>query len=458
MNSYRIVHIVLGLLLIALSTNSPKHIAKLQADSETVIPVPLFGGSGDALALGSFPQKTGTQIVNLDSATATVEVVRYNADGTEHSTVEYSVDANDSLTIFPLENPVGRPGAIEIKSEQDITAIFNLVRDDFSMGGSYIAAQPSTQILLPLLSKSNFSTMFGLQNINDVAATVSISYSDGTSREETISAHSTMYIFQSLETHNAPNFAGMITSNVPLSAAIAQSDTNVSFVYSGFVSSSTSPAFPLVNVGGGSSYMTGIQIQNSGSESTEVTLAYTPSVVGTACTETQTIAPGDSVTLALFAFSAGSNSDCSAGSQFVGAASVTENSTNQPLVGVSNQLLSGVNGEAYGSFIVADATDTVVLPLIMDRNSGFFTGFNVANVGISETNVICTFTNSDYIVSGSIPVGGALTDIQSGKIGDGYVGAATCRGDTDAKIVAVVNQLGSNGAADQFFVYEGINR
>ncbi|MCB0093170.1 MAG: hypothetical protein KDE54_35020, partial [Caldilineaceae bacterium] len=63
-----------------------------------------------------------------------------------------------------------------------------------------------------------------------------------------------------------------------------------------------------------------------------------------------------------------------------------------------------------------------------------------------------------YTVSGSIPAGGALTDVQQGKIAEKYVGAATCTATPNtSKIVAVVNQLGSSPTADQFLVYEAVN-
>lgn len=449
------VQVLLILLFTVLFTNSQKQSIHLhaQTDSQTVIPVPLSGASADAQ--GSLPYTTGAQIVNPDSETATVDVVRFNPDGTEHSTVTYTVDANDSLTIFPLDNPAGRSGSIEIRSEQNITAIFNIVSADFSMGGSYTPSQPSTEILLPLLSKTTFDTMFGLQNTNDVAATVSIEYSDGTSRQETIPAHSNRYVYQREETHSLANFAGVITTNVPVSASVIQTNYTISLVYSGFVDSSTSPTFPLVS--GHGAFVSGIQIQNGGTEATEITVTYTPSLAGSACTETQTITAGGSQTFALLAFSNGSNSTCEGGATFVGSATVTSNSTNQPLVGIGNQL-GAASGETYTSFSAENATNTIILPLIMDRNGGFFTGFNIANVGDSSTNVSCTFTDTDYTVSGEILVGGGLTDLQGDKISDGYVGSATCIGEEGSKIVSVVNQLGASAAVDQFFVYEGINR
>lgn len=424
-----------------------------QTDPTTVIPVPLYGVSQSASDSDFY--EIGFQLVNLESQPASVDLILYDTGGNRRATVTYAVDANDSLAIFPFENPIGLDGAIEIESAQEIAAIFNMATPNLAMGGSYVAPKSSTEISLPLLFKSQFVSAFGIQNTNDEAATVSIAYSDGTSKNLTLPAHTKRLVYQETEVHTSPTFAATITSDVPVSAAVVQHDGAVSFLYNGFTNASTSPVFPLVNQG---NYVTGIQLQNAGTVSTEVTVTYTPSASGTSCTETQTIAAGDSATFALLAFYDGSNSNCAGGVRFIGSAAVTGNSAEQPLVGIANQLLSGVNGESYTSFRVEDATDSVVLPLIMDRNGGFFTGFSIANVGDSETDINCTFTNSEYTVSDTVAAGGAVADIQLNEIREGYVGSAICNGDAGSKIVAVVNQLGNGAGADQFFVYEGINR
>lgn len=424
----------------------------IHAQAETVIPVPLYGVLQSTDADETY--LTGAQIVNLGSETATVDIVFYDTAGNINSTTTVTVDAADSLTIFPLENPAGVDGAIELRSAQEVTAIFNSVTPNFETGGSYVAPASANEISLPLLFKGEFVSAFGIQNTNNEPANVSIAYSDGTSKNITLPAHTKQLIYQETETHTAATFAGTITSDVPVSTAVIQHNNSISFFYTGFTNASTTPVFPLVNIG---TAVTGIQIQNAGGVSTEVTVSYTPSFAGTACTETQTITAGDSATFALLAFSEGSNSNCTGGARFVGSAAVTANSAEQPLVGIANQLLSA-SGESYTSFRVEDATDTVSLPLIMDRNGGFFTGFSVANVGDAETNINCAFTNSAYVVSGTVAAGSALTDIQFNKIEDGYVGSAICSGDVGSKIVAVVNQLGSDAGTDQFFVYEGINQ
>jgi len=136
-----------------------------------------------------------------------------------------------------------------------------------------------------------------------------------------------------------------------------------------------------------------------------------------------------------------------------------------PLAGAGNQLKAGVNGEAYGSFDAATATESVVFPLIMDRNFGYFTGISVVNVGSGSTRVVCTFTNTSYKVDQTLAAGASLVDVQLNKIANLYVGAATCTGttdgttpDTNAKLVGVANELNSGLAGDNFLVYEGVNR
>jgi hypothetical protein len=97
------------------------------------------------------------------------------------------------------------------------------------------------------------------------------------------------------------------------------------------------------------------------------------------------------------------------------------------------------------------------MPLIMDRNGGFYTGFIVQNVGPETTTVDCVFTDTTYTVSRELAQGEALADLQLGKIAPGYVGRATCTADKlTGRLIAVVNELGSDPSADQLLVYEGI--
>ena len=421
------------------------------------------GFSSAAFAQGKQPSYTsGIQFANLEGTQATINLIAYKSDGSQGGSGTYTVDPNGSRTLFPLADvQSGFSGSIVISSDKNGAAIANVLASDFSAGASYVGRSAGAQeVQLPLLNKGNsgFDTWFSVQNAGSASANVTVKYSDNTEATATIPAGAAQTFFQAQENHSLKSFAGTVTSDQNIVAAVIQESDTVMFAYTAFTGGSTNPVFPLVNANNGG-YISGISIQNAGDTATDVTLTYTPSAAGNSCTETQSIQPGAAAVFALGAFSSSNaGENCADGATFVGSASVTANSANQPLVGIGNQLLPGKNGEAYGSFSTGDATAKVVMPLIMDRNSGYFTGFNIANVGTAAATVNCTFTNSSYTVSGSIPAGGALTDVQQGKIAEKYVGAATCTATPNtSKIVAVVNQLGSNPAADQFLVYEAVN-
>jgi hypothetical protein len=311
-----------------------------------------------------------------------------------------------------------------------------------------------------LLFKANvgFDTWFNVQNTGTADASVTVAYSDGTtSGAAVVIAPGAAHTFdQATETHTAAVFSGVVTSDQPVAVAVIQESADVMFAYTGFSSATPSPVLPLIN-SNNAGYITGVQIQNTGATPTDVTVSYT-AVIGTDCSETKTIPANGSTTFALGAFAATqTGEDCAnAPTTFVGSAEVTGNTAGNDLVAIVNQLKPGVNGEAYGSFDSAAATDTVVMPLIMDNNAGFFTGFNVQNVGAASTTVTCTFVGSTYTVSDTLAPGEALNDLQLGKLGGPAVSSAVCTA-PGGTIIGVVNQLGPSSTDDQLLVYEAIN-
>lgn len=426
------------------------------------LPIVVNGGFDSAF---STEYTSGIQLVNLESSESAVGITAFNADGTVGGAGSYTIEGNGSRTLFPLSDlNSGFSGSVVVERSRQGAAIVNLLFSDFSAGASYVGSQQGADTVnLPLLNKGNngFNSWYNVQNTGSTSAEISVFYSDGSSAQATIPAGAAHTFDQITENHNSPTFSGVIISNQPIVATVVQQSSEVMFAYTAFSSSSTNPVFPLVNTNN-VGYITGIQLQNAGDQSTDVTMTYTPSASGDSCTETQTVDPGQAAIFTLLAFNSsnsGVNTTCVAGSRFIGSAQVTGNSTDQPLVGIANQLLPGVNGEAYGSFAPEEATASVALPLIMDRNFGYFTGFNLMNIGNVTTQVTCRFSNSSYTVSGTLAPGEALTDVQNGQIAESYVGSAVCdAAEATAKIVAVVNQLSMNGSGDQFLVYEGINK
>jgi hypothetical protein len=419
-------------------------------------------GSASGASAGAFTYTSGFQVQNLEAAEAKITVTFYNQDGTTAATVPDTVGANGSKTYFPLSQVAdGFNGSVVISSDKQVAAIGNVLGDGGNAAASYSAATSgATTVQIPLLMKGNsgFNTWFNVQNTGALDATVSVAYSDGTTNSATIKPGAAHTFDQSTETHSAKVFSAEVTSNQPIAATVIEESTAIMFAYSGFTGGSTNPVLPLINANN-AGYVTGVQIQNSGASSTSVTVTYTDTG-GATCTETQTIASKQSGTFALSAFAGvavpGMTTTCTGGQKLVGSAQVTANSASMPLVAIVNQL-GPSNGEAYNGFDPAGATAKVVMPLIMDRNGGFFTGFNVMNVGGASTAVSCTFTGSTYTVSGTVAAGAALNDLQAGKIADKYVGSATCTAGSGGKIVAVVNELGPSGSLDQLLVYEGVN-
>jgi hypothetical protein len=412
---------------------------------------------------GAFTYTSGIQVQNLEGTEASIAITFYNPDGSVEATVPDTIPANGSKTFFPLPMvEEGFSGSAVISSNTQVAAITNVVGNDFAAAASYIAASAGHDtLLIPLLMKENsgFNTWFNVQNTGTATAAVTVTYSTGVVSSANIPAGSAYTFDQALEAHTQQVFSAIVTSDQPIAAAVIEESSQIMFAYSGFGNGSTNPVLPLINANN-SGYVTGVQIQNAGSVDTTVTLSYTPAVAGTACTETQMIPAGSDKTFALGAFAGspppGATTDCVGGARFVGSAKVTGNTANQDLTAIVNQLLPGTNGEAYNGFNIAEATAKVVMPLIMDRNSGWFTGFNVMNVGTAATTVSCTFTGTTYSVSATLQPGEALNDIQNNKIAPGYVGSGTCTAGAGGMIVAVVNELGGNSAADQLLVYEGV--
>ena len=441
-----------------------------------VVLMALFGTGLQKAQASMFTYTSGFQVQNTDTVNpAVVTIDFYNGDGTQpaNSEIKDSIPAGTNKTYFPLTTvPSGFQGSVVVSSSTKVASIVNILGSGGAqpVGAAYVGATAgSPTLLIPLLMKGNggFNTWFSVQNTGSSAADITANYSDGTLKTISAVQPGAAAIFdQSTETHSVKVFSAVVSStgNTPLASAVIEESPSVIDAYSGVIAGSTTVVFPLINANNAGN-LTGITIQNAGSSDTTVTLSYTPSDAssGTACTETQTIPHGQSNTFAFLTFAGvsqpGVTTNCIGKAKFVGSAIVTANSTNQPLVAIVNQLKPGVNGEAYNAFDPASATNQVVLPLIMDHNSNWWTGFSVMNVGSASTNVTCTFSNSTYTVSKPLGQNQSFTDLQYGKLapaGGKYVGSGTCTADGSGKIVAVVNELNTVNVGANLLVYEGI--
>lgn len=416
-----------------------------------------------ALAQGPSTYWSGIQIQNQSDQPANIIVTYYNQDGSVNTTHSDTIAANDSVTYGTVHPADGFNGSVIISSDQPVVAISNLMGDGLSFGSSYGGfSTGATSVNLPLIMRDNYnySTWFSVQNAGSSAATVNVSYSNGASEGPVTIQPGAAHTFdQSNNTDLPSGFSGSasVTSDEPIAVTVVEIGPTTLFAYNGFISGSTKLSMPLVQMFN-YDYITGIQVMNTGGTATNVTLTYTPSTAGTACTETKTIQPGSSETFVLDAFTA--SGSCGTDT-FVGSGEVTGNSADQPLVAIVNQLNSGANkGAAYGAFDPSSATNTVNMPLIMDRNYGYFTGFSVVNVGSSQTDVTVTCSGTSYSISGTtLDPGEALAAVQLGQIADGYSGSCTAvASGGDEMIVGIVNELNTALSGDAFLVYEGFNK
>jgi hypothetical protein len=403
---------------------------------------------------------TGFQVQNLGTGTATITITYYNQDGTIAATQSDSIPAGGSKTYFGGTMPVadGFNGSVVISSDQPVAAIANELGNGNAYGASYAGFDAgSTEVNLPLIMRNNggFNTWFNVQNAGTADANVTVTYTPGAhgnaaTQTATIKPGAAYTFDQATFAALGSRFVGSakVTSNQPVVATCNQVGPTTLLAYDGFTAGATTLAFPLINQNN-AGYVTGVQIMNIGSASTNVTVSYTPSVAGTPTTETQSIPAGGSVTFALRHIT----------ERFVGSAQVTANTASQPLVAVVNQLNSGANkGASYGAFNPAVAMDKVSFPLVMANNGGYYTATTVQNVGTTSTNVTITYSGSSLTESKTLAAGESWPVSQLSHHGSArYVGSATITATGGGKIIGICNELNPTIGGDAFLVYEGFS-
>lgn len=441
-----------------------------------VFAVPIVSGQG------GLSYNASVQVQNLsETDTANIIIEYYNQDGSLDTQFMDSIPPGKNKAYFPIQVSTGFNGSAVISSDQKVAAIVNIVANNFAFGEAYNGFSSGSETAsLPLIMKGNsgFNTWFNVQNTGSSAVDIEIAYA-GTACTEigNIAPGAAMTFDQETNTCLPSPYIGAAVVTAQAGGSIVATGLQVGpttlFAYNGFTGGSTDIIMPLVNANN-SGFITGIQVQNADTLSTDVTLAYEPALeggkpAGAPCTETKTIPAGESRTFALYAFTFSGDpqpgtTNCVRGSRFVGSASISSNSASQELVSVVNQLnISANKGSAYNGFDPAVGTEMVVMPLIMDRNSGYFTGINVVNVSSTATTVDCTYTSSNGSVSktftsDSIGLGESFNHLQLSFLANGFVGSGICEANTaGAKLIGVVNELGSAASLDQLFSYEAIN-
>jgi len=434
--------------------------------------------------------ESGILVTNLDTVNSgSIILTFYSPDGSTIATVDDTIEAGKTNEYYPLPSdvPSGFNGSVVISSSVPIASTSNLAGKDANQNRTHWASYSafsvgSSQAYLPLLMKNNYGyyTMYYVQNTGSADVDVSIVYSDGQTVSITgLKPGSSKKIDQANETHAAnTTFSAILTATGGEIAVAVVEYGNQLFAYSGFGTGSNTPMMPLVN-SNNYGYWSSLLVQNVGSSDTTVTISYVPTKAGTACTETQLIQAGKAVRFAENAFTyakAGLDTTCVLGERFIGTGFVTNNTANQPLVVVVNQVNGSASenkGAAYSAFNPDTGGEKVILPIIHDRNYGYWTSWTIVNVGTSTlaaSSITCTVTGKDKYnnpvsvdfqnPSDLAPNSGWLED-NINKIADGFLGGAICQGPSGSKLVSTVNQLGQGSSwsgIDSLLVYEGISQ
>jgi hypothetical protein len=437
-------------------------------------------------------------VMNVGTDTASVNLVYYKPDGTQEATASDTIPVNEGKYYFPLPVSAGFTGSVVISSNQPLAAMTNLMTADGKTRGAYVGVSSgSTTVYLPTLMTNNGAvrndTWFSIQNAGTIDTTVSVDYSDCTTGEPTgivIKPGASYVIDNAIETcHSTKFYSAVVTSSAqPIVVVVAQEKMNnnpvggIMYVYNGLASGAQLLDFPIATFNN-SNNQTGIQIQNTGGVSTDITIAYTPSVAGSACTETNTVAAGKSVTFGwpgwLPTAPGGytGSTTCTRGQRFIGSAKITVNSGAVNVLSVVNQVKYFTNrAGAYSAFDSSQAAAKVNFPMILDRRDAtrkIYTNVNLSNMGTGTAYYKCFFKGTGasgpgtYTAQGSITAGGVVTVTNFNVLDNNFLGAGYCQTYTDGtyvtvdpagKLVSVVNEATSVSSIiveDLLMIYEG---
>jgi len=150
------------------------------------------------------------------------------------------------------------------------------------------------------------------------------------------------------------------------------------------------------------------------------------------------------------------------GTRFVGSVTVLENSTEQPLNAIVNQVnFVNYKASSYSAFMESEATQCIAAPLIMDRWYGYETAIMIYNAGASSATVDIDYTRvggGTSTQTTTIPGKTAKVIYNANNLGNLWYGSAKiCGRDSDDKLLAIVNEIAHSVSSDSLYTYNGFN-
>ncbi len=418
--------------------------------------------------------ESSIQVQNLDSVNAaSISIYYYNPDGTLATLpspyinpVQDTIPAGSSNTYLPIHPDVGFAGSAVISSVSSIAVISNIVvaATNRALGTYTGAPSGGTNLFFPLIDKRNNVSVFSIQNTGGVVANYTIDFvpAPGTAFTDIPDVSGSLAIgaaaiYNMADYNGANQWLGSIkvtASTSEVTGIVSNVNNNVpasptNAVYNGFNSGSTTVNLPLV-MEANNGNRTGTSCQNLGPNPATITMSYSPAA-GYSPRDPSVFAavPVNGIAVKLFL-------DTGA-PKWVGGATVTIDGGSTVVCVVNQSRPAKRNSNLYEGFNPGNATDTVVLPLVMTKNGSAtktFTNFSVASADGSNINVTCDWKpGSGFADIADTNKSGAAVLIFPQQVGFSagdtrWIGSAVCVEQGGKGIFAVVNQSREGLAAD----------
>ena len=435
------------------------------------------------------------QVMNLSTtAIAAIDTYYYKQDGSlatmdgsysnpDHDTVAIGA----SNTYYPIHAAAGFNGSVVINSTEDVAVISNIVIGTAQKGlGSYVAFKSgASKIYFPLLMKGNANntSTFNVQNTGSDAADITIHFSPmaggGFPAITDITANilagaaktydlGTLSVFSAV-TKWVGGATVTVTDTANDSVAGVANTVSVKFptayalgTYNAFTAGSTKSVIPLIQENNNGN-RTSVNCLNLG-VATSMKITYTPSA-GSPAKAAQTTAVGAGGMTAFI-------QDYTGSVKFLGSAVVSTTPAVNIACVVNQQKPATGTLSTYEGFNPANASGTVLLPLIQSRNGTAANGYVYTSINLATSDgaahaVKCDFKPSPTFTDPADVTGNAkaIQFLQNDIYGTGakFVGGAICT-ITDASgagLFAVVNQTRQNTPVtprDTLSTYDGFNQ
>jgi hypothetical protein len=446
-------------------------------------------------AQGPSTYESTVTVSNLSETEGTITLQFIDPNGTLVDEITEPIDPLETIfyTTFPVAS--GFEGSMVIASSVPLASTSTIKGKSSSNQimnyASFVGVSSgATKVYLPLLMDSNygFNTFYSIQNVSGSPVDVTITYSDGVVSDVVgLEPNAAVIINNEEEAHAKKKFSGIVEATGDIAVTVVEWADGAYgkqlLSYNGFteIQGTTNPIIPMVNQNN-YGYWTSIPIQNLGTEDTTVTLTYNPTKDGSRCTETLFVPAGG---WAEFGQNAHvfkpqtPNTTCKLGQKFVGTAIVTQNSTNQPIIGLMNQTTTihptWDKAAALTTLNPDLATSRVAFPEAYQyfTSEHWWSSITISNVSgdtLPAGDVVCrgigqvngnpidqTWSNQVSIPDGS----GWITDMERdwGPMPVGFIGGVTCESTSGASILGTLNNLGheSPESLDSYTMFEGVN-